>query len=245
VAGGMALIVGAIAGGLAGPLAAVDVTSPDFASFAADLRDLVPDGQQAALAGATKSDGADDHFHPSGEDPGITTPESDIGLAASFGVEIASPAAAAASGAGGILNCDTDGSLCSTTRAGLPAGTSFQAYAGTTRAPLVPSAGKRVEFGVAAFDETPRDGRPAAAWEAIPEFRGDFFHGSNVAWTLLSEDGEPFRLMRLEYGPGDAGFLASTTDAVAILRGSSWMILIPQAEWDAIREQLETGAKAS
>jgi hypothetical protein len=100
------------------------------------------------------------------------------------------------------------------------------------RAPLVPGAGKRFEFGVVAFDATPRDGRPAAAWEAIPEFPGDYFHGSNVAWTLLSEAGEPFRLLRIEYGPGDAGFLAAPTDAIAIIRGSAWAILVPSGEWD-------------
>jgi hypothetical protein len=140
--------------------------------------------------------------------------------------------AAAGGQSGGILHCDSDGTVCSPARAGLPAGLAFHVYAGTTAAPLVPVAGRRVEFGVVGFDETPRDARPAAAWEAIPEFRGDFFQGSNVTWTLLSENGEPFRLLRLEYGPGDAGFLAAPTDAVAILRGSAWAILVPRAEWE-------------
>lgn len=225
------MLVAAVAGGTAGPLGAIEVTDPQFAAFAAELRDLVADSQRPALAGATEADGAGDLFHPSGEDPGIAAPDADIGLAASFDVEMTAAVAAAATGPGGILNCDTDGTVCSTMRAGQPAGTSFRAYAGAMRSPLTPDAGKRLELGIAVFDESPRDGRPAAAWEAIPEFRGDYFHGSNLAWTLLSESGDPFRLMRLEYGPGDAGFLAAKTDAVAIVRGSAWTILVPRAEW--------------
>lgn len=209
-------------------LAAVDPGSPQFATFAADLRDLVPDAERAALAEATDADATGDQYHPSGEAPGITPPETDIALGASFEVEIT----AAVSAAGGIFNCDSNGTLCSTTRAGLPPGTSFHAYAGTMRAPPLPGTAKRIEFGVAAFDETPRDNRPAAAWEAIPEFRGDNFHGSNVVWTLLSENGAPFTLFRLEYGLGDAGFLAAPTDATAIVRGSAWAILVPSAEWE-------------
>lgn len=228
----LVLLVGAVAGGTPAPLDAVEATDPEFAAFAAELGDLVPDSQRAALAAATEADGAGDLFHPSGEAPGIAAADVDLGLVASFDIEMPADVAATAAGPGGILSCETDGTVCSALRAGQPAGTSFGAYAGSMRAPLTPAAEKRLEFGVAVFDETPRDGRPAAGWEAIPEFPGDFFQRSNLAWTLLSEDGEPLRLMRLEYGPGDAGFLAAKTDAVAILRGSAWMILVPKSEWD-------------
>jgi hypothetical protein len=216
----------------AGPATAVDVACPEFEAFAENLHDLVPDDQRGTLAEATDLDGAGDQYHPSGEEPGITPPEADIALGATFEVEMAAAVSSAEAGPGGILNCASGGTVCSTQRAGEPPGRSFHAYAGTMRAPLVPSTGKRTEFGVAAFDETPHDGRPAAAWEAIPEFSGDFFQGSNVAWTLLSENGEPYRLLRLEYGPGDAGFLAAKTDAIAIVRESAWLILIPKSEWD-------------
>lgn len=210
-----------LAAGLSLSLAAVGVTSPDFEAFARDLGDLVPEAQRATLAEATALDGSDDQYHPSGEEPGIAPPETDIALAASFAAET-----------GSSLDCQSEGILCSPARAGQPAGTSFHAYAGMMRAPLVPRTGQRLEFGVVALDESPRDGRPAEAWEAIPEFPGDFFQGSNVAWTLVSENGEPFRLFRLEYGPGDAGFLAAPTDAIAVLRGSAWAILVPASEWD-------------
>jgi hypothetical protein len=205
----------------ASPLVAVEVTSPEFEAFAAELSDLVPVDQRSTLAGATDPDGIEDQYHPSGEEPGITPPEADIVLGASFGLETTD-----------LVSCDANGAVCSAARAGLPVGTSFHVYAGTMRAPLMPGTGKRVEFGVVAFDETPADGRPAAAWEAIPEFRGDYFQGSNVAWTMVSENGEPFRLFRLEYGPGDAGFLTANTDAIAIIRGSAWAILVPAAEWE-------------
>lgn len=231
-AGSLALLVGAGAAVTAPRLAAVDAADPGFAAFAGELRDLVPDGQRAALAGATEADGAGDLFHPSGEVAGIAAADADLGLVASFDIEMPPDVVATAAGPGGIFNCETDGTVCSTSRAGRPAGTSFRAYAAAMRAPPTPQVGKRLEIGVAVFDESPRDGRPAAAWEAIPEFPGDFFQGSNLAWTLLSEDGEPLRLMRLEYGPGDAGFLAAKTDAVAIIRGSAWMILVPKSEWD-------------
>jgi hypothetical protein len=211
-----------LAAGVSLSLAAVDARSAQFATFAADLHDLVSDDQRGTLAEATDADGGGDQYHPSGEEPGIRPPDADIALAASFEVV----------GVDGILDCASDGTLCASDRAGLPTGTSFHAYAGTMAAPLLPGAGKRIEFGVVGFDETPRDARPAAAWEAIPEFRGDFFQGSNVTWTLLSENGEPFRLLRLEYGPGDAGFLAGPTDAIALLRGSAWAILVPRAEWE-------------
>jgi hypothetical protein len=221
-----------LAAGMSLSLAAVDVGGAQFATFAGDLRDLVSDDQRATLAEATDADGAGDEYHPSGEEPGIRPPEADIALGASFELEMTAAVAAAEAGSGGFLHCDTDGTVCSPTRAGAPVGITFHAYAGTVAAPLQPRAGRRLEFGVVGFDESPRDNRPAAAWEAIPEFRGDFFHGSNVAWTLLSENGERFRLLRLEYGPGDAGFLAAPTDAVAILRGSTWAILVPSAEWE-------------
>ncbi|MDQ2965347.1 MAG: hypothetical protein M3R57_05825, partial [Chloroflexota bacterium] len=165
-------------------------------------------------------------------EPGIAPAEVDIALAASFGVEMTAAVASGETGRGGILNCGSGGTVCSTARAGQLVGTSFHAYAGTMRAPLLPRAGQRLEFGVVAFDESPRDGRPAEAWEAIPEFPGDFFQGSNVAWTLVSESGEPYRLFRLEYGPGEAGFLAAPTDAIAIVRGSAWAILVPISEWE-------------
>lgn len=203
-------------------LAAVDRATPAFDAFANELRDLVPEDQHEALAQATDADGTDDHYHPSGEDPGIAPPEADIALAASFD----------AVGGNGILDCDSEGTVCASDRAGLPPGTTFHAYAATMQAPPRPVAGKRVEFGVAAYDESPRDGRPAAAWEAIPEFRGDNFQGSNVVWTILSEDDAPYALFRLEYGPGDAGFLAAPTDAIGIVRGSAWAILVPTAEWE-------------
>jgi hypothetical protein len=221
-----------LAAGMSLSLAAVDPVSPQFATFVGDLRDLVSDDQRGTLAEATDADGVGDQYHPSGEDPGIRPPESDIVLGASFDLEMTTAVAAAEAGSGGILNCDSDGTVCSPARVGAPAGTAFHAYAGTTAAPLGPAAGKRLEFGVVGFDETPRDARPAAAWEAIPEFRGDFFQGSNVTWTLLSENGERFHLLRLEYGPGDAGFLAAPTDAIALLRGSAWAILVPRAEWE-------------
>jgi hypothetical protein len=226
----LALVAVAVAGA-AEPTAAVDATDPAFASFAADVSDLVPDDQRPTLATATEADGEGDLFHPSGEEPGISPPDADIAVAASFEVEMSPAAASTAAGPDGILNCDTDGTICSPMRLGQLAGTSFHAYAGAMRAPPTPAAGSRLELGVVAFDESPRDGRPAAAWEAIPEFGGDYFRGSNVSWTLLSEDGAPFRLMRLEYGPGDAGFLAAETGAVAIIRGSSWIILVPRSEW--------------
>jgi hypothetical protein len=210
-----------LAAGLSLSLAAVGVTSPDFEAFARDLGALVPEAQRGTLAEATVADGSDDQYHPSGEEPGIAPPETDIALAASFAAET-----------GGSLDCQSEGTLCSPSRAGQAAGASFHAYAGTMRAPLLPQPGRRLEFGVVAFDESPRDGRPAEAWEVIPEFAGDFFQGSNVAWTLVSENGEPFRLFRLEYGPGDAGFLAAPTDAIAILRGSAWAILVPASEWE-------------
>jgi hypothetical protein len=216
-----------LAAGVSLSLAAIDPGSPDFLTFATDLRDLVPEDQRATLAEATDADGAGDQYHPSGEEPGIRPPEVDIVLGASFEVDLT----AGVSTGGGILNCDSGGTLCSASRAGLPAGMRFHAYAGAMQAPPQPGPGKRIEFGVAAFDETPRDERPAAAWEAIPEFRGDNFQGSNVVWTLVSESGAPFTLFRLEYGPGDAGFLAAPTDAIAVVRGSSWAILIPAAEW--------------
>ena len=203
-------------------LAAVDRATPAFDAFANELRELVPDDQRSALAQATDADGTDDHYHPSGEEPGIAPPEADIALAASFD----------AVGGNGFLDCDSEGTLCASDRAGLPTGTSFHVYAGTMQAPPRPLAGKRVEFGVAAFDASPRDGRPAAAWEAIPEFSGDNFQGSNVVWTILSENGAPYALFRLEYGPGDAGFLAAPTDAIGIVRGSAWAILVPTAEWE-------------
>lgn len=203
-------------------LAAVDRATPAFDAFANELRELVPDDQRSALAQATDADGIDDHYHPSGEEPGIAPPEADIALAASF----------EAVGGNGILDCDSEGTVCASDRAGLPPGTTFHAYAATMQAPPRPVTGKRVEFGVAAFDESPRDGRPAAAWEAIPEFRGDNFQGSNVVWTILSENGAPYALFRLEYGPGDAGFLAAPTDAIGIVRGSAWAILVPTAEWE-------------
>jgi hypothetical protein len=221
-----------LAAGVSLSLAAVDVTSPGFQAFATDLRDLVPETERATLAEATYADGTGDQYHPSGEAPGITPAEADIALGASFEVEMTAAVSSAEAEPGGILNCTTGGTVCSTMKAGQLPGTSFHGYAGMMRAPLLPGAGRRVEFGVAAFDETPRDGRPAAAWEAIPEFRGDYFHGSNVTWTMLSESGEPFRLLRLEYGPGDAGFLAAPTDAVAIIHGSAWAILIPSTEWE-------------
>jgi hypothetical protein len=230
----LACLTAGMAGGTAGPLAAVDAADPAFASFAGDLSDLVPAGQRPALAGATEADGPRDLYHPSGEEPGIASPYADIGLVASFDVEMTEALAEEAAGPGGILNCDTDGTICSAMRAGEPASTSFRAHAGEMQGPLGPRTGVRQEYGVVAFDASPRDGRPAAAWEAIPEFRGDFFHGSNVAWTLLSENGAPFRLMRLEYGPGDAGFLATNTDAVAIVRGATWTILVPAAEWEGV-----------
>ena len=203
-------------------LAAVDLATPGFDAFANELRELVPDDQRQALAQATDADGTDDHYHPSGEEPGIVPPEADIALAASFD----------AVGGSGVLDCDSDGTVCAADRAGLPPGTTFHAYAATMQALPRPVAGKRVEFGVAAFDESPRDGRPAAAWEAIPEFRGDNFQGSNVVWTILSENGAPYALFRLEYGPGDAGFLAAPTDAIGIVRGSAWAILVPTPEWE-------------
>lgn len=203
-------------------LAAVDGTTRAFDAFATELRELIPDDQRSALAQATDADGIDDHYHPSGEEPGIAPPEADIALAASF----------EARDVNGILDCARDGAVCASDRAGLPPGTTFHAYAATMQAPPRPVTGKRVEFGVAGFDESPRNGRPAAAWEAIPEFRGDNFRGSNVVWTILSENGAPYALVRLEYGPGDAGFLAAPTDAVAIVRGSAWVILIPTAEWE-------------
>ncbi len=212
-----------LAAGLSLSLGAIDLTSPGFIAFAADLGDLVPDTERAALAAATDDDGTGDQYHPSGEAPGITPPDSDIVLGASFKFEMTEA---------GILNCGTGGTVCSATRAGEPVGTSFHGYAGMMDAPPVPGTGKRIEFGVVAFDESPRDGRPAAAWEAIPEFRGDNFRGSNVAWTLLSENGAPYTLFRLEYGPGDAGFLSAPTDAIAIVRGSAWAILVPSGEWD-------------
>ena len=221
-----------LAAGLSLSLAAIDPGSPQFDTFAADLRDLVPEDQRGTLAEATDADGAGDQYHPSGEQPGITPPDADIALGASFELEMTEAVAAVELGSGGLLHCNTDGTVCSTDRAGLPAGTSFHAYAGTMHAPSLPATGRRIEFGVAAFDETPRDTRPAAAWEAIPEFRGDNFRGSNVVWNLLSETGAPYRLFRLEYGPGDAGFLAAPTDAVAIIRGSAWAILVPRAEWE-------------
>ena len=203
-------------------LAAVDRATPAFDALATELREVVPDDQRSALAQATDADGTADHYHPSGEEPGIAPPEADIALAASF----------EAVGVNGILDCASDGTVCASDRAGLPPGTTFHAYAATMQAPPRPVTGKRVEFGVAAFDESPRDGRPAAAWEAIPEFRGDNFRGSNVVWTILSENGAPYALFRLEYGPGDAGFLAAPTDAIGIVRGSAWAILVPTAEWE-------------
>lgn len=206
-------------------LAATDPGSPEFEAFASDLRDIVAEKQRLSLAEATDADRAGDHYHPSGEEPGIAPPEADIALAASF-------EAVEAVGAAGIPDCASEGTVCAADRAGLAPGTSFHVYAGTMQAPPRPVAGKRVEFGVAAFDESPRDGRPAAAWEAIPEFRGDNFRGANVVWTLLSDNGAPYALFRLEYGPGDAGFLAAPTDAIALLRGSTWAILIPKAEWE-------------
>lgn len=203
-------------------LAATDPGSPAFEAFATELRDLVADDQVAALAQATDADGTDDLYHPSGEEPGIAPPEADIALAASF----------EAVGALGTTDCASEGTVCAADRGGLPPGTTFHAYAATMQAPPRPVTGTRVEFGVAAFDESPRDGRPAAAWEAIPEFRGDNFRGSNVVWTILSENGGPYALFRLEYGPGDAGFLAAPTDAIGIVRGSAWVILVPTAEWE-------------
>jgi hypothetical protein len=213
-------------------VAAVDVTSAGFDAFATDLEDLIPVDQRRLLAEATEADEANDQYHPSGAQPGITPPESDIALGASFEVEMTAAVSSAEAGSGGILNCATGGTVCSASHAGQAPATSFHSYAGMMRAAPVPATGKRVEFGVVAFDQTPRDGRPAEAWEAIPEFPGDFLQGSNVAWTILSEDGKPYRLFRLEYGPGDAGFLAANTDAVAIVRGSSWAILVPSDEWD-------------
>ncbi len=221
-----------LAAGLSFSLAAVDIATPEFSAFARDLGDLVPDARHATLAEATIADGSDDQYHPTGHEPGIAPAEVDIALAASFGVEMTAAVSSAETGSGGILNCGSDRTVCSTSRAGQPVGTSFHAYAGTMRAPLLPRAGQRLEFGVVAFDDSPRDGRPAEAWEAIPEFPGDFFQGSNVAWTLVSESGEPYRLFRLEYGPGDAGFLAAPTDAIAVVRGSAWAILVPGSEWE-------------
>jgi hypothetical protein len=221
-----------LAAGLSLSLAAIDVTSPELLAFAWDLGDLVPDTQRAMLAEATIADDVDDQYHPSGPEPGIAPAEVDIALAASFGVEMTAAASSAQTGSGGTLNCRSDGTICPTSRAGQPVGTSFHAYAGTMRAPLLPRAGQRLEFGVVAYDASPRDGRPAEAWQAIPEFPGDFFQGSNVAWSLVSESGEPYRLFRLEYGPGDAGFLAAPTDAIAIVRGSAWAILVPGSEWE-------------
>lgn len=230
------LLTAAIAALLVAPLvadvAAVEVTRPGFDAFAKDLRDLVPDDQRDALAAATGADGSEDQYHPSGQRPGITPPESDIALGASFEVDMTAAVSSAEAGSGGILNCASSGTVCSATREGQPAGTSFHVYAAAMRAPLAAAAGKRIEFGVVGLDQTPRDGRPSEGWEAIPEFPGDFFIGSNVGWTLLSENGEPYRLFRLEYGPGDPGFLAAPTDAVAIVRGSAWAILVPTAEWD-------------
>lgn len=211
-----------LAAGLSLSLGAIDVTRPEFAAFATNLRDLVAEDQRGTLAAATDDDGTGDQYHPSGEAPGITPPDADIVLGASFKVEMTEA---------GMLDCGTGGTVCSATRAGGPVGTSFHGYAGSMDAPPAPATGKRIEFGVVAFDDTPRDGRPAAAWEAIPEFRGDFFHGSNVTWTLLSENGAPYTLFRLEYGPGDAGFLSAPTDAIAIVRGSAWAILVPSPEW--------------
>lgn len=228
----MTLVAALLSTLLVAGAAAVEVTSPGFDAFAADLKDLVPDDQRGTLAAATDADATGDQYHPSGQQPGITPPESDITLGASFVVEMTAAVSSAEAGPGGILNCATSGTVCSTTREGLPAGTSFHAYAGMMRAPLVPGVGRRLEFGVVGLDQTPRDGRPSEGWEAIPEFPGDFFQGSNVAWELLSENGEPYQLLRLEYGPGDPGFLASNTDAVAIVRGSSWAILVPSTEWD-------------
>jgi hypothetical protein len=221
-----------LAAGMSLSVGAIDAGSTKFATFAADLHDIVSDDQRGMLAEATDADGAGDQYHPSGAEPGIRPPEADLALGASFELEMTAAVAAAEAGSGGILRCDSDGTVCSPARAGEPFGTEFHAYAGTMAAPLVPGSGRRVEFGVVGFDETPRDARPAAAWEAIPEFRGDFFQGSNVTWTLLSENGERFRLLRLEYGPGDAGFLAAPTDAIALLRGSAWAILVPRAEWE-------------
>jgi hypothetical protein len=228
VAGG----VFALTGLLAVNAAAVDVAAPGFEAFARELGDLVPIDQRAMFAAATEPDSTGDQYHPSGRPPGITPAESDFSLGASFVVEMADAVSSAESGSGGILNCETNGNVCSSTGQGRPSGTTFHAYAGMMGAPLVPAAGKRLEFGVAALDESPRDGRPSEGWEAIPEFPGAFFQGSHVAWTLLSEDGEPFRLMRLEYGPGDPGFLAAPSDAIAMVRGSAWAILVPAAEWE-------------
>lgn len=230
----LACLIAGVAGGTAGPLAAVDAADPLFASFARELGYLVADGQRPALAAATEADAPRDLYHPSGEEPGFSSPYVDIGHVASFELAMTADVAASAADSGGILNCDTDGTICSAMRAGEPAGTSFHAHIGEIQAPVEPRTGIRQEYGVVVFDTSPRDGRPAAAWEAIPEFAGDYFQGANVSWTVLSEDGEAFRLHRLEYAPGDAGFLAAKTDAVAIVRGSTWTILVPAAEWDGV-----------
>jgi hypothetical protein len=217
------------------PARAVDPSEPGFGAFADAIAGVVPADARPTLAAATQLDPTGDGYHPSGLEPATRPAEADLAFVASFRLELTPDAARALTASGGLLHCATAGTICSPDRRVPESSASFVVLAGSTRSPLAPAAGRRAEFGVTAFDESPRDGRAAEPWEPIEEFPGDYFAGSNLAWALLSEDGGPYVLRRLEYGPGDAGFLAAPTGAVAILRDGAWAILVPEDEWDGVQ----------